>query len=202
MEKVLSAKVEPKRKVVFFGGEWLAFPCVGFCHCAHVLTKSMNVSLWRSLLWPRHTPIAELLLVVGTEYVIFAWLITIKMIKMVQNRNFYGSMKASEINCLDISAGFPLNMDHYRADQKPWFFTAKSPMGKQFRTLALQDSVSCHPLWRSCTVWMAAFTYIAGVVVDAAVREKRERLYVFFWHEELEDETWGGIWIIGYYIHT
>ena len=73
MEKVLSAKVEPKRKVVFFGGEWLAFPCcVGFCHCAHVLTKSMNVSLWRSLLWPRHTPIAELLLVVGTEYVIFA----------------------------------------------------------------------------------------------------------------------------------
>lgn len=102
------------------------------------------------------------------------------MIKMVQTRNFYGSMKASEINCLDISAGFPLKMDHYIADQKPWFFTAKSPMGKQFRTLALQDSVSCHPLWRSCTVWMTAFTYIAGVVVDAAVREKGERLDLFF----------------------
>lgn len=35
---------------LFFLREWLAFPCcVGFCHRSHVLTKSMNASLWRSL---------------------------------------------------------------------------------------------------------------------------------------------------------
>ena len=40
--------------------------------------------------------------------------------------------------------------------------------------------MSCHPLWRSCTVWMTAFTYIAGVVVDAAVGAKRGEDWICF----------------------
>lgn len=49
---------------------------------------------------------------------------------------------------------------------------------------------------------MTAFTYIAGVVVDAAVREKKGEIGFFFdmksWRMKHEK---GFEYVIGYYIH-